>query len=61
MPCGDPPPLPWNDAIGYLPWGMSPNFFTGPGDWRHDLSYELQWEPLWSAWRIPTPLWFWRE
>lgn len=22
MPYGDPPPWPWNDAIGYLPWWM---------------------------------------
>lgn len=27
MPYGDPPPWPWNDAIGYLPWWM----ITPPG------------------------------
>lgn len=28
-------------------------------DWRNDLSYPLIWEPRWSGWRMPTPLWFW--
>ena len=31
----------------------------GRHDWRDDLSYPLIWEPRWSGWRIPTPLWFW--
>jgi hypothetical protein len=30
-------------------------------DWRRDLNYDLMWEPRWSSWRLPTPLWFWDE
>jgi hypothetical protein len=29
--------------------------------WRRDLSYDLIWEPRWSGWRLPDPLWFWKE
>jgi hypothetical protein len=29
--------------------------------WRRDLSYDLMWEPRWSSWRLPAPLWFWDE
>lgn len=30
-------------------------------EWRRDLSYDLIWETRWSAWRMPTPLWFWED
>lgn len=54
MPYGDPPPGPWTDATGYLPWWAVP---------QEPLGQEFTWvlfDNLWDLYARDRPaLWFW--
>ena len=59
MPCGDPPPMPWSDAHGYLPlWAVQEPLGRDFERILYDNIwglYSRSYEPE----QIKSALWFW--
>ena len=61
MPYGDPPPWPWNDAIGYLPW-WALGELERPQERLGQPFETILFDNAWELYARDKPaLWFWAD